>query len=167
MKVYFDNVIVSGMARGDLQPPAELVAVRAIYACAEVEVITSRHSWREQERTQDPKIKEILLDAQGNVPTVQNDHEVLGFTVSQDGVGGMVTIPLVSDVIDQELYDALLARGAKEDDAFHLMYAICNECDRFVTLDTKDLLPIRAKIEPACRGMRIVTSTELATELGL
>jgi hypothetical protein len=34
-----------------------------------------------------------------------------------------------------------------------------------ITLDWKDLLPLRATIEPLCRGMKIVTPSELVAEL--
>jgi hypothetical protein len=45
------------------------------------------------------------------------------------------------------------------------MYAVHNECDRFVTLDWKDLFPLRATIEPLCRGMKIVVPSELVAKL--
>ncbi len=167
MRVYLDNVIASGVVLGDLQPPAELLAARAILKCPKVKVFTSRHSRREQERTRDPGSRKRLLEAQGDLPTVEKDHEVLGFGASQDHVGGIITIPVVTDIVDQELYDKLVTRGARKDDPHHLMYAVHNECQRFVTLDTKDVLPIRTALEPACRGMKIVTPTELAVELGL
>ena len=167
MRVYFDNDIASGLARGDLSPRAELLAARAILEYEKVQVVTSRHSWREQERTKDPASRKTLLEAQGDVPTVEEDHEVRGFTASQDRVGGIITIPIVSDIVDQGLYDDLLTTGVEKDDAHHLMYAAHNKCERFVTLDTRDLLPKRAVLEPACRGMKIVTPTELAGELGL
>ena len=66
MRVYLDNVIASGVVRGDLQPRAELVAARAILKCPKVQAITSRHSWREQERTQDPGNRKMLLEARVN-----------------------------------------------------------------------------------------------------
>jgi hypothetical protein len=45
------------------------------------------------------------------------------------------------------------------------MYAIHNKCDRFVTLDTRDLLPKRSALAPLCQGTKIVTPSELAAEL--
>jgi hypothetical protein len=55
--------------------------------------------------------------------------------------------------------------GVSDGDAKHLMYAVHNECDRFVTLDWKDLFPLRATIEPLCRGMKIVVPSELVAKL--
>jgi len=52
----------------------------------------------------------------------------------------------------------------KEADARHLMYAICNGCDRFVTLD-RDFLNRLPSLHSLCRGLKICRSTELAAEL--
>jgi hypothetical protein len=48
MKVYLDNMIVSGIVRGDLQPPEEMAAVHALAKADEkgqIEIYTSRWSW--------------------------------------------------------------------------------------------------------------------------
>ncbi len=56
MKAYLDNVIVCGKVRRDLELPAEMDATLANMAKAErgeLIIVTSRESWREQDRTTD------------------------------------------------------------------------------------------------------------------
>jgi hypothetical protein len=63
--------------------------------------------------------------------------------------------------VNPELDARLRAEGLKERDARHVANAFVNGCHFFVTLDTKDILPIRTAIEVLCAPMRIVTPTEL------
>jgi hypothetical protein len=42
--------------------------------------------------------------------------------------------------------------GISDGDARHLMYAVHNKCDRFVTLDTGDLLPKRSAVASFARA---------------
>jgi len=48
----------------------------------------------------------------------------------------------------------------KDADAKRVMYAVANDCDYFVTLDTRDLLPRRSAIESICPLLKVVTPTE-------
>jgi hypothetical protein len=60
MKVYLDNVIASGIVRGDLQPPQEMAAVHALVKADEkgqIEMYTSRWSWVEQDRARDDLVR--------------------------------------------------------------------------------------------------------------
>ena len=79
----------------------------------------------------------------------------------------------VSDVVDQQVFERLISAGLKikptkrrqrESDALHLMYAVHQRSDWFVTLDP-DFLDKRSVLEPLCRGVRIVTPVELETLL--
>jgi predicted nucleic acid-binding protein len=72
---------------------------------------------------------------------------------------------MVTEIVDERLFSDLKKAGISDGDARHLMYAIHNKCDRFVTLDTSDLLPKRSDVAPLCRGTKIVTPSELAAEL--
>jgi predicted nucleic acid-binding protein len=72
---------------------------------------------------------------------------------------------MLTEIVDERLLSDLKKAGISVGDARHLMYAIHNNCDRFVTLDTSDLLPKRLDVVPLCRGTKIVTPSELAREL--
>ncbi len=167
MKVYLDNVIASGKVLSDLEPPDEMAAVRTIEKCASqgaLDVCTSRESWREQSRTRDGAKRETLEQARSDIPVVEKDHEVLGFSLQQDQYGGFIASPLVTDVVDNELFNDLRSQGLDDQDARHLMYAACNGCERFVTLDP-DFLTRRVGLEARCKGIRIVKPSELVAEL--
>ena len=170
MKAYLDNVICSGIARGDLEPPSEMEAARALISArdrGELDLVTSVESWREQDKTVDPQRRAILTSGRGAVPRVKKDHTVLGFAPSADQLGGFVAYPLVTDVVDEVLFRGLKAVGLSDPDARHVMYAVHNGCCRFVTLDTNDILPKRSHVEAVCVGLKIMTPAELARELNL
>ena len=168
MKVYFDNVIVSGKVRADL-PHEEMAAVHALVKADEkgqIEVYTSRWTWAEQDRTRDPLVRVQLKESRGEIEVVADDHRVIGFWNQEDARFGTVSVnPIVTEIVDEPLFSHLKKAGISDADARHLMYAIHNKCDRFVTLDTRDLLPKRADVEPLCRGTKIVKPSELAAEL--
>ncbi len=84
--------------------------------------------------------------------------------ISKINNGGFISNPLVTDIIDEQLFARLKAAGLKDADARHLMYAAANGCDRFVTLDP-DFLNGREVLQAHCQGLRIVRPSELVAEL--
>jgi hypothetical protein len=170
LRVYLDNVICSGIIRGDLDPPDEMKATHALKAAhdrGEVELVLSAESFREQDRTKDAGSRALLAENRDVVPRVSSDHKLLGFATAQDQLGGFIAYPLVSDVVDDPLLLQLLEAGLTKPDAYHVMYAVHNGCTRFVTLDTRDLLPRRTQVEDLCPTLRIVTPSQLVAELNL
>ena len=166
MKVYLDNVIVCGRVRSDLHA-AEMEAVRAIEAAEKdgrLELVTSRESWREQDRTKDDAVRSELQLDRPNVPVVAGDHCLLGFHHQQDLLGGFIAYPLVSDIVDEALFNAFKAAGLREADARHLMYAVTNGCHMFVTTDLH-FLDRKHQLELLCRGLLIVRPSDLVAEL--
>lgn len=170
MKAYLDNVICSGLALRDLDPPAEMSATLALVSArdrGELNLVTSVESWREQDRTKNPEQRATLRESREGVPRVKQDHTVLGFAHCADHLGGFVANPLVTDMVDESLFQRLKTVGLADADARHVMYAVHSNCDRFVTLDARDLLPRRSQVETVCAGLKVVTPVQLATELGV
>jgi hypothetical protein len=168
MKAYFDNCIESGRIRTDLQPP-EMTAVQSLLKArddGQIEIVTSRESWREQDRTKDPSTREQLINARGETPVVQNDHKLLGIHNQMNHLGTVANCPILTEIVDEALFKSLTATGLEVPDARHLMYAACNECDRFVTTDPH-FTSRRTQLEALCPGLKIVTPSELATELSI
>ena len=167
MRVYLDNVIASALVRGDLAEPAEMEALRSLQAqprVGKLEIVTSRESWREQERTKRPETREELRNARFGVAVVSHDHRVLGFNTIDYGHRGFIAAPLVTDIVDEALFARLRISGLKDADARHLMYAIFNGCVRFVTTDP-DFIKGGDAIQAACPTIRIVKPSELLAEI--
>jgi hypothetical protein len=164
VKIYLDNNIVSGMSRGDLEP-TEMDAVRQIEAAAargELEIVTSRETWREQDRTRDPAVRSQLEEDRENVPIVSHDHVMLGSTARYDSHGNWYgNSPILTEVVDQKLFAALKSAGLKDPDARHFMYAVRSGCDRFVTTDP-DFLDRLLDLEALGEGILIQRPSELA-----
>ncbi len=170
MKAYLDNNVVSGLARGDLQPAMELEAAKAIVRAAQrgvLEIVTSAESHREQDRAADPSVRAVLQGKRDQVPRMSDDHKILGFSQNTDPYGGYVVAPLVTDVVDETLLAQLQGAGLKRADAYHIMYAAHGRCDWFVTLDEHDILPKKTDIETLCAPLRVVRPSELTVRLGL
>ena len=169
-KVYLDNNIVSGRIRGDLRQ-TEMPAVTAIdrlHSEGRIERVTSRESWREQERTRDADQRAVLAARRDEVAVVQDDHRLHGFSTLDYGRRGFISSPLISDVVDDALFAALRSTGLKDADARHLMYAVANNCNIFVTLDTRHFVDggRREGLEACCSGrIRIMTPSEFVASM--
>ena len=72
------------------------------------------------------------------VSVVPNDHRLLGFQSQDQGRQGFISSPMISDIVDEDLFAKLIAAGLKDADAKHVMYAVANDCQVFVTLDGRD-----------------------------
>jgi hypothetical protein len=167
MRVYLDNVAASGRVIGDLEPATEMEALRRIeraHSDGTLEMVTSRESWREQERTRDPVKRATLEAARGEILTVTKDHVLLGFSHLYGAYGTTAVSPMITDLVDESLFAELRRIGLCEPDARHLMYAVANTCDRFVTLDP-DFLDRRTALEARFSSLRIVRPSELAADL--
>ncbi len=167
MKVYLDNVIASATIRCDLASPAEMDALRLLQTSPHIgklEMVTSRESWREQERAKNPHSREELRKGRSRTGVVSDDHKVLGFNTLDYGYRGFIASPIVTDIVDEAIFAGLRALGLSNGDARHLMYALCNGCVRFVTTDT-DFIDGRDAIEAAYPAIRIVKPSELLQEL--
>ena len=160
LKIYFENTVISAITRRDYDK-AEQDAIDQLidWARANCVVIgTSCQSPREMERA--PSEYQAKLKTGLSEPDLaKDDHKVLGFHMQMDQLGGWISSPLVTDIIDEPLYSDLLAAGLKSDDAKHLMYAVHNGYQRFVTLD-RDFLKRRVELEKHCPSIRILSPSE-------
>ena len=166
MTTYFDNNVLPGQTYAHIDP-VEMAALQSLQSpplSDRLLRVTSRHSTREQERVKDLSVRERLEKARQDLSMVEKDHMVLGSATLEDGHGGCICNPLVSDLVDESIFRVFQSEGLRSDDAQHLMYAVHNCCDRFVTLD-KDFLGKRDRLEAHCRGMKIVKPSELVPEL--
>jgi predicted nucleic acid-binding protein len=167
IKAYLDNVIVCGIVRGDLAS-TQMAAVQEIEAAAkrgQLNIVTSREAWREQDRTQNADLRSEFENERASVPIVQDDHRMLGSRAQCDSHGQWyATCPILTEVVDDALFAASKRAGLKDADARHFMYAVHNGCNRFVTTDPHflDRLP---QLHALSRGMLIQRPSDLAAEL--
>jgi hypothetical protein len=167
VKVYLDNVIASARVRDDLASRDERSALKLIQEHSnfgKLEMVTSRESWREQERTRNAEALEELRASRDKTPVVSQDHRLLDFNSVDLGQYGFIASPLITDIVDETMYTDLQSKGLKNADARHLMYALCNGGVRFVTTDP-DFLDRCSAIEAAYPQIRIVKPTELLAEM--
>ena len=167
LKVYCDNMIVSAASEHDLGCAAEQEALDKLLSLGEqgrIQMVTSRWSLREIERTQDRQKRSRLKDCVSNFELVPYDHKVLGFHDQGDQYGGFISSPLVSDDIDETMLSELRNLGLTKVDPHHLMVACHNKCDRFLTTDPV-IIAQHAAIESLCPGIRIMKPSELLREL--
>lgn len=164
MLVYLDHSAISAMVRRH-QQPAQTAALDWLFDKAEqhnLQFTTSRESAREIGRTLDAEQLDALKVVYLKIKELKDDHVVLS-------VGGhgdrwtRVWMPFVSDVVDQSVFDKLGQIGLKGSDQKHLMYAIHNKCDVFLTLDRRDFIERsrRTKIEAAYPSIKVRTPAEL------
>ncbi len=95
-------------------------------------------SLMEQADTRDPVVRAVLIAHAHEVSVVPNDHRLLGFQSLDQGRYGFISSPMISDIVDEDLFAKLIAAGLKDADAKHVMYAVANDCQVFVTLDGRD-----------------------------
>jgi predicted nucleic acid-binding protein len=165
MEAYLDNCVVSGMVRGDL-PTAEMAVIPVLKLAVDngrLRLVTSRESEREQDQATDPNVRAMLKQARPEVPLVAENEKLLGFNI-QDEPFTFISSAMVTEYVDADLYEKFKKAGLRDGDARHLMYAVHNKCDRFVTTDP-DFLLRRSQLATLCPATKIVTPRKLAAEL--
>jgi hypothetical protein len=123
LRVYLDTVITSGRVTRDLHPPEEMSAVDRLdqlHAEQHIKIVTSKWSRVEQERTRNVASRAAFAARADDVSMVSDDHRLLGFQTLDYGQRGFISNPIITDVVNQVLFDQL--RGVLErDDAMHVM----------------------------------------------
>jgi hypothetical protein len=149
LRVYYDTVIASGRIAVDLCPLMEMEAVREIerlHGEGRLKRVTRRRPF-------------------GNSGAVQADHQALENIAVDFGAPRFIVNPIVKDFNARALFDKLKAAGLQESDAKHVVNAVNGDCQYFVTLDTRDILPHKAAIESVC-PICVMKPTELIVKLG-
>jgi hypothetical protein len=126
-------------------------------------IVTSNVQREEEGSDTKPEIRDVLADHINDFPRVAKDHRVRGFSTLESGPGASIINPIITNVVDVDLFARLQNVGLKADDARHLMNAFVNDCAYFVTLDRGILR--RKAAEAICAPMRIVKPTELVAAL--
>jgi hypothetical protein len=169
IKIYADtNILRANLARhpDDANSRQELTAMDELLAMKAsgqipIEIFKSRVSRKEVERTNKPEQRAKLqsdLDALQQIP---QDERILGFNIQSDRFT-FISFPLLSDILDETIYQELIQRGLEPDDAHHISHAICNDCDVFLTHDMDSIVkPHRQWIEQRYPKLKVSLPSEL------
>lgn len=164
-KTYLDNNVVCGVTKDDLPAgePEALTDLLRLHSETKIRVVTSEvtrqeiEKWKGKGRPPAERVYYLI----GKVEFVQ-DHNVHGFANQEGPMGTVCSSPLVSDdPVSRNLQDL----GLDRIDAHHVMLAICNGCDYFVTCDAKSILKYRAAVEAQYPAIKLQKPSELVTEL--
>ncbi len=167
MKVYLDNMMVSalsGRTLGDSTEQAALDAVAKMGQQGKLSLLISSEVHREIDRTRNPETRGKLKEGASRLNKVEKDHRLLGFNVQDLGRYGFISSPLITDIPDEQMFTRLTTMGLKKSDAKHLMYALIDKCDIFLTTDP-DFIDRRPELESIGHLIRIRKPSELLAEL--
>lgn len=163
LKLYLDNDVFSAMLAKNEPDMTEventaIIRIRSMAARAELMLVASEVHRREIDKVPG-RHRAPYQSALAAVPRVEfvEDHTLLGFNTVGDYRGGFITHPLIED---DPIARALWDLGVKRPDAHHLMIAIRNRCDVFLTCDG-GILARRDTIQPKF-PIRIAKPSEFA-----
>ena len=168
IRVCIDTVITSGRMLKDLDPPEEMAAVEEIERLHHAGVINrvkATASQREEERTKNPLTRAKLAAGWNDVSVLQPQHAIAGMNFQDDGLCFFAS-PIITEIVNRPVFDGLQNLGLKRNDALIVMAAINSDCEYFVTLDGRDILPLKTAIESAY-PIRVMRPTEFVAEINL
>jgi predicted nucleic acid-binding protein len=168
LKVYLETSVISALERRD-QSNGEMTALDSLLQLAKqgtLTLVTSRESVREIERTPHEATRAALKTSYARIEELKDDHVLLGISNYSDRWTSM-SWPLISDITDPAVFAALGEIGLVGSDQKHLIYAIHNKCDVFLTFDRSDFIEggRRAKIEASYPSIKIRTPEELRSDI--
>ena len=112
-----------------------------------------------------PRRENLIIDHKGLQP-IPNDEKLLGYNTQSDQYGGFVTYPLIQDCQDETLRKELIAAGLEPKDAEHIVQAVANDCEVFLTRDEDTIIkPHKQWLEQRFPTLKIRLPSELLSEL--
>lgn len=163
MKVYLDTSVVSAIAKDDTPTQAAAsIEILRLFDEGKLELVTSKIIGTEIERYRGEGRRniEVVYRLLKKVPFV-DDHKVLGVYSQWDWLGGGSTGALVED---HPTSSKLRQLGLDKTDAHHLMLAVSEGCDVFLTCDQRTILKWRVEVE-AQFPIRLMRPSELVAEI--
>jgi predicted nucleic acid-binding protein len=168
LKVYLETSVISALERRD-QPDVEMTALYSLVQLAKegtLTLVTSRESIREIGRTPIATTKAALMKHYVAIEELKDDHVLLSIGNYSDRWTS-ISWPIISDIVDQAVFAKLGEIELTGSDQKHLMYAIHNKCDVFLTFDRYDFIKggRRAEIEASFPSIKIRTPGELRSDI--
>jgi hypothetical protein len=164
MKIYLDNDVISAMGKDDM--PARVASpISLIEAMFEAGVLsggTSQVSMEELNKWHGDK-KPLVMTIYQHLPQVPyiERQKFLGMNTYWDLLTSICS-PMIED---NRTWVKLQTFGLKALDAHHLMVAISNDCDVFLTNNWRDFDSRRSQIKQAFPKIRIMWPWEVLYQL--
>ena len=135
VKVYGDTNTLPDNTRD----PDELAALERLRLDRRVAWFTSHLVHHEAAKTPDEGKRSRLVGQHADRQPVPKDAKLLGFRVQIDRYT-CLNSPMISDVQDETVRAELMTRGLEQRDAEHITQAVCNDCDVFLTRDSRTII---------------------------
>jgi len=156
--VYLDTCVVSALAREEKPTVDAIYGLLEFHKTGRVRVLTSSvtrdeiDKIPEEHRRRHSVIYNLLADV-----SYIDQQRLLGFH-SQWGPSGGVACPLIED---DAVWVRLHRMGLDRTDSYHVMLAVRNGCDVFLTCDERTILNHRVEIEAAFPRIKLMQPSEL------
>jgi hypothetical protein len=153
--------------RDEQKASQELTALGTLLALREKSALImyrSRPMRAEVARTNNEAQRTKLENDYSSLDQPPRDEALLGFSYLTDHTGTFIANPMLSDILDGELYRGLIDRGFSAGDAHHLTHAVGNSCDFFLTRDER-IINDRLWLQGRFPGLKIRRPSELVDEL--
>jgi hypothetical protein len=162
---YLDNDVICGIAKKDLRAEEDAAMRRLLELQSQgtIRLATSDVAKRELAKWHGEKRPdaEAVYEGLQKVKYIE-DHMLIGFNNQWSSQGGWSSAMMDDDPVARALWDLGLTRT----DSHHLMLAIREQCDFFLTCDQRTVLRRRSSIEAAFLGIRLMFPSELRSEMG-
>lgn len=163
-KAYLDNVLVSAIYSDD--QPSESAAIDKIleaYDQGRLDLVTSQVTNDEIDQCpEDWKKKHSRTYCLLEKVQFVEAQDLKGYNSQADPFGGFTSSPRMDD---HPTWARLLQIGLDEMDAHHVMLAIENRCNWFLTCDKKTILKYRTEIETEFPPIKLMLPSELVPVL--
>jgi hypothetical protein len=158
---------IDGDDKKSLQEREALEELLRLRESRKILMFRSRVNRAELEATKNPIKKDKLRADYEALDQIPIDENPIGSFNITDHIGGCISNPIVSDILDENLYGEIIrdCLGKKNHkDAHHITHAYCNDCNVFLTRD-KRIIKRRQWLEKRLPGLKIQRPSELLAEL--
>jgi hypothetical protein len=135
MKIYIDTSCLRSniLRHSDRKSQKEVAALE--HLAERYSLFGSGLTLREAMATTSATQRDSLIVDYKTLQRIPKDEKVLGFHRN-----GFISYPLVQDCQDETLRKELIEAGLKPKDAEHLVQAVCNDCNVFLTRDESTII---------------------------
>jgi hypothetical protein len=165
MKIYIDTSCLRSniLRHSDSKSQREVAALEQL--AERYSLFGSRLTLREAMETTNAARRDSLMLDHKALESISKDEKLLGFNSQSDQYGGFISYPIMQDCQDEGLRKELIETSLEPNDAEHLVQAVYNDCEVFLTRDENTIIKHRLWLEQRFPNLRIRLPSELLNEL--